>query len=213
MSKTQQEIASPIELNSAQKKKSVKAARKEKESKAVFTTKRITYIATLTAITLLFKIMGQLFTIAGSIRISFSYFGWILSTVILGPFGGAVVGFTTDVLGMLIVPTGGAINPLITVANTLFPLITGLCYKYLPLKNKNISLLIGVTLSMLICTMGLNSYAQYQYFAKLPDNNGISFIMYLFTIRIFQPLIVYINMILAMLFIPITKRLKMFEDL
>lgn len=209
--KTQQEIAAPIELKNTNENESVKAVRNEKVKTAISTTKRITYIATLTAITLLFKIMGQYFTIAGSIRLSPTYFGWILSTIILGPFGGAVVGFTTDVLGAVIAPVGGAINPLITVANTLFPLFIGLCYKYLPFKNKNISLIIGTTISILICTMGLNSYAQYLFYIAKPGVELISFPVYLFTIRIFQPVIVYLNMVLAMLFLPVIKRLKLFD--
>jgi ECF transporter S component (folate family) len=187
---TQQEIAASNNV------------RKEVSSAA----KRITYIATFTAITLMFKTLGNFLMIGESLRISFTYFGWILAAVALGPIGGAAVGFITDVLGTFLAATGGGINPLITLGNTLFPLIVGLCYKYIPLRNKNIPIVIGTALAVVFCTMGINSaalYYMYGYDASMP------FWAYLAAFRYLQPLVVSVNLAAALAAAPFARRIKL----
>ncbi len=176
-----------------------------KESKLKITTRRITYIATLTAITLLLKVLGNLFIIGGSLKISFTYVGWILSAVILGPFGGAVVGFCTDVLGTFVLPVAGSINPILTLGYTLYPFIVGVFYKYLPIKNKNLSLSLGVIAATVVSTLGICSAGLY-YFMGM--GNSMSFITYVLTSRTLQLPTVGVNLVIVLLLYPAVKRLN-----
>lgn len=188
----QKEIATPIK-------------RAAKETTLKITTKRITYIATLTALTLCLKMLGNLLTFGGNIKISFTYIGWALSAVILGPFGGAVVGLCTDVLGTFAVPGAGAFNPILTLGYTLYPLITGLFYKYLPLKNKNISLCIGILASTVLCTYGVCSLGLYYTYGY---NATMSFWTYIISFRLWQLFSIGLSMAVLLLLTPLIKRLN-----
>ena len=91
-------------------------------------TKRITYLATLVAAALAFKLLGQVLTFGG-FKITIVYIPWILSALVMGPIGGMTVCFATDVIGTFIMPTAGLPLPLIVVSNSLFGLIMGLAFK------------------------------------------------------------------------------------
>ena len=192
---SQQEIATPTKSSA-------------KETTKKITTKQITYVATLTAITLMLKMLGNMAIIGGSIKISFTYIGWILSAVILGPFGGAVVGFTTDVLGTFIIPSSGSVDLVLTLGYTMYPLIVGLFYKYLPIKNKNISLTLGVAVASVVCTLGICSAALYYRWGM---GNSMSFITYVLVSRTWQLPTIVLNLIITMLLIPALKRAKVID--
>jgi ECF transporter S component (folate family) len=193
----QQEIANPLN------------ERRNEPKKKYLSTRRITHIATLIAITLMFKMLGQFSIIGGTLKVSFTYFGWIISAVALGPFGGAVVGFTTDVLAMVLAPNGLTLNPLITLSSTLFPFIVGLAYKYLPLKNKNIRIIIGTAASTIVCTMFITTLGLYLIYVQ---KTAIPFFVYMITFRSLQPLFVAVNLTAALLVLPIATRLRLFES-
>ncbi len=180
-----------------------------KESKLKITTKQITYIATLTAVTLLLKIIGNMLIIEGSLKISFTYIGWALAGIILGPFGGAVVGLCTDTLGMIIFPAAGGINPVLTLGYTLFPFFVGLSYKYLPIKNKNISITLGFIASTVICTLGICSAGLYFYYGY---NSSMSFMTYVLTTRLLQVPMAGANLVIVLLLYPVVKRMNLINN-
>ena len=101
--KNQQEIATPKSLSvNANDANSIS---QKKQSP----TKRITYLATFTALSLVLKMLSNALSAAlpPSLKISFSYLGWYLSAAVLGPLGGGCVALVTDVLGQLVLPQGG----------------------------------------------------------------------------------------------------------
>ena len=120
-------------------------------------TKRITYLATLVAASLAFKLLGQVLTFGG-FKITIVYIPWILSALVMGPIGGMTVCFATDVIGTLILPTTGLPLPLIVVSNSLFGLIMGLAFK-IPKLNLRLKTLIGTAVVICVCTLGLSTYA------------------------------------------------------
>ena len=195
--------------NLSQKEIATPAKSYAKDQKLRFTTKQITYTATLVTITIMLKMIGNVFMIGQNLKISFTYVGWILSAVILGPFGGAAVGMITDVMGMLLTPGGSSINPVLTLGYTLFPFIIGMFYKYLPIKNKNISLSIGVAVSTIICTLGICSAGLYFFFGI---GNSMPFFTYILTMRMWQVPTVCVNLVIALLFLPVIKRLHIADN-
>ena len=146
--------------------------------------------------------------IGGSMKVGFTYIGWVMSAIILGPFGGAVVGFCTDILGTLISATG-AINPLLTLSYTLFPLIIGLFYKYIPIKNKRISLAVGFIVATVICTLGISSAGLYFYGIY---QGGLPFWAYVLTVRTSQIPIAGINLVIVLLLYPFISKINPNEN-
>lgn len=131
--------------------------------KKINTTKRITYLATLVAASLAFKLLGNVLNF-GNLKISIVYIPWLLSGAIMGPLGGATVAFATDVIGQLMISTGGAPLPLIVLSNALFGFITGLVFKIPKLGNR-LKLLIATVTVVCVCTLGLTTYALAKVYA------------------------------------------------
>ena len=54
---------------------------------------------------------------------------------------------------------GGGLSPipLLIVGNTLFPLFPALCYRYIPAAPPLAKIIGGSVLSLLVCTLGLNT--------------------------------------------------------
>lgn len=167
-------------------------------------TMRLTYAATLAAICVSLKILGQFITISASLKISLIYTGWMLAGLMLDPLSAASVGFVSDILGFMIVPTGSGLNPFITMGNTLFPMIISLSIRFLPIKNKVVTLSIGTALSLLICTIGINSTALYIYYFS----SAMDFLTFLVTQRAVQVLVVGINLALTTALLPAVNVIK-----
>ncbi|MDE7395760.1 MAG: folate family ECF transporter S component [Clostridiales bacterium] len=125
--------------------------------KKLSATKRITYLATLVAASLVFKLLGNMLNF-GNTKISIVYIPWLLSGIIMGPLGGATVVFATDIIGQLIISTGGAPLPLIVISNALFGFLAGLIFKIPKLDNR-LKLLIATIAVTCVCTLGLTTYA------------------------------------------------------
>lgn len=167
-------------------------------------TKRLTYIATLTAFALAMKFVGQ--TWGGylqlfSLKLSFIYLPWILAAIMLGPIDAMIVGFVSDFLGIIILPTTGTIIPLLTLSNTLFPMIVGLAVRYLPLKNLFLKTAIGTAASILICTLGLSTLG-------LSLTYGTPFFVQL-AARWAQPIIIALNLAIVGALLPLFDKLKL----
>lgn len=131
----------------------------EKKSKrsAVFfrliATRRVTYMALLTAL----AVVTKMFMIElPAAKISLFYIPCYLS----GAFFGPAYGFMTGVLGDLIgyIAKGGTPNPMITLGNGLAGFIVGVAF-YIPKLRPKIKLIIGAYASMFICTLGINTAA------------------------------------------------------
>lgn len=178
------------------------------------TTRYLTYTATFVALSVLFKMLGNTISsivIIPNMRLSFVYVPWVLSGFVLGPVGGVITALISDILGQLTVAVGGAINPLTTLSNALFPLAPALIFKLFKGKIPDWStLLIGMLLSLIFCTMGIGAYALFSYY-----NYGatMSFWTYLLTIRAPQIIIIAINYFLCLLLLPTVKKMKLSDKL
>ena len=164
-------------------------------------TKRITYLATLVAASLAFKLLGQVLTFGGS-KITIVYIPWILSALVMGPIGGMTVCFATDVIGTLILPTVGLPLPLLVVSNALFGLIMGLAFK-IPKLNLRLKTLIGTAVVICVCTLGLSTYA-------LADFYNIPFWVQ-FVKRISQAVMVAVNAAATVFLFPAIKKLGLMD--
>lgn len=164
-------------------------------------TKRITYLATLVAASLAFKLLGQVLTFGGS-KITIVYIPWILSALVMGPIGGTTVCFATDVIGTFIMPTGGLPIPLLVVSNALFGLIMGLAFK-IPKLNLRLKTLIGTAVVICVCTLGLSTYA-------LADFYNIPFWVQ-FVKRISQAVMVAVNAAATVFLFPTIKKLGLMD--
>ena len=170
------------------------------------TTKYITYCATFTALSIICKMLGNAVSsviIIPNMRLSFVYVPWVLSGIVLGPIGGVITGLAGDVLGQLAVAVGGSINPLTTLSNALFALFPALVFKFSKIKKDWLKLLIGMAISMVICTMGIGGYALYTWWGY---DKSMSFVTYLVTIRSPQIIIIAINYVLTLLVLPAIKK-------
>jgi ECF transporter S component (folate family) len=145
----QQEIA-PYEDNTQP------AEPKSKKSVAYFfsldATRRVTYLSILIALAIVLKLFG-IDLPAG--KVSLFYIPCYLAGAFFGPF----VGFTTGALGDLIgfIIKGGTPNAIITLGNGLMGFIVGGAFKLFPKLKPEIRLIIGVYISMLVCTLGINT--------------------------------------------------------
>lgn len=164
-------------------------------------TKRITYLATLVAAALAFKLLGQVLTF-GSFKITIIYIPWILSALVMGPIGGMTVCFATDVIGTLILPTAGLPLPLLVVSNALFGLIMGLAFK-IPKLNLRLKTLIGTAVVICVCTLGLSTYALADFY------NAPFWVM--FVDRIPQAIMLAVNAAATVFLFPTVKKLGLLD--
>lgn len=171
------------------------ATGKSKKKSAFRYTKRITYIAVLVAVALLFKSLGNMFTIVG-FRVSFVYIPWIIAGVMLGPVGGAAVALITDILGTFMI--GQTPVPLIMLGNALYPIFPALVFR-LPFKNGYLKTVIGAVCSLLLCTLGLNT-------AGLIPIYEMSFWQILVVYRLPQIGVFVINIALIGILFPLIRR-------
>lgn len=165
-------------------------------------TRRITYKATLVALSMALKLIGQLFTF-GSYKITFVYLPWIISSIAMGPLGGAAVIFITDLLGTLILQTGGFPVPLILLSNTLFGLLMGAAFK-IPRLDPKIKLLIGTVACVTVCTLGISSYA-------LAGLYSMPFKVQFITRLTFQVPVVALNVVIVGFLFPLLKKLGLMD--
>ena len=172
------------------------------QKKKFTTTQRITHLATLVAMALVFKLLGNVLTFGG-FKITVVYIPWIISALVLGPLGGMTVCFATDLIGTLIVPTGGLPIPLLVLSNTLFGLIMGLCYT-IPKLGLKLKTLIGTVSVLLVCTLGLSTLA-------LSDLYHIPFWVMWTDRLIAQAPMVAVNAAAVVFLFPLLKKMKLIQ--
>lgn len=192
MRNSQQEIATPKKSNNV-------------KPKILSATMRTTYIATLIAASLVLKTFGNSVQIAG-FKVSFVYITWILSALILGPFGASVVAICTDVMGTIIAGTGGGLPlPIVVLGNAIFPVIVWLGVKFLPIKNINIKLFISAFFCIIICTLGINTIGLALFYK-------MTYLQCLISMRLPQIVVVIFNFVIVTLLIPPFKKIKLINQ-
>jgi ECF transporter S component (folate family) len=150
----------------------------------------IARVALLTAICVVTNTLDL--TLGGnSQRISFIYVPCFMAGIMLGPLGGALVGFLGDFLGALIFPKG-AYMILIGVASMLTGVIPGIVFKFKG-GNTTFKLILSFLLCLVVCTAGLNTYAVWSAFIK-----SMGFFQYLLTRLPIQVINLFINCIIML---------------
>ena len=175
-----------------------------KRKKKLGTTKRITYLATLVAASLILKIAGGIFK-TPTFTLSLAYIPWILSAIAMGPLGGAVVAGLTDFLGAII--QGFAPNPILSLACVGFGFIMGLVFK-IPRLDARIKLLIGTLIVIPVCTLFLNALGMTVYYAA--EKTVASFFGYV-VLRLPQTLVVAVNAAATAFLFPLMRKLQLMD--
>ena len=199
--KNQQEIATPKSL-SANANDANSISQKNKQSP----TKKITYLATFTALSTALKVFGNYISFIPTIKFNLHILVWYMSTVVMDPFKGGLVAGISDILGQLVFPQPGStgFNPLITIGNICNALSFGLVFKYTPIKNEPIKAILAGIVSACVGTLGINTLAT--FLMQTPDK-AMPYIPFLIS-RLPQLLISTTNVVLFCLLIPLCKRLK-----
>jgi len=177
----------------------------QRKQKGNIATKYITYTASFVALSIICKMISNTISTVlpvVQIKLSIVYIPWTISGIVLGPVGGVLSALLGDVVGQVLVPTGGSVIPLTLVSNALFPLFPALMYRYSPIKNDYVNVVIGLFISMMVCTLGIGTYSLYKaYYSET------KFIAYYVT-RLWQVPVLVLNAILIMSILPSLKRLK-----
>ena len=121
----------------------------------------------------------------------------------LGPLGGGCVALVTDVLGQLVLPQGGSVNPVIAAGNFSSALVFGLIFKYIPVKSDSLRSVIAVSASTIVGTLGINSLGLYLYYYS-----SMPYLAYMLTFRLPQLIPVLVNTVIFCLLLPMCRRLK-----
>ena len=175
-----------------------------KRKKKIGTTKRITYLATLVAASLILKIAGGIFK-TPTFSLSLAYIPWILSAIAMGPLGGAAVAGITDFLGAII--QGFAPNPILTLGCVCFGLIMGFVFK-IPRLDARVKLLIGTLIVIPVCTLGINALGMTVYYAS--EKTVSSFFGYV-VLRLPQIPVVAVNAAATAFLFPLMRKLGLME--
>ncbi|MDR3186253.1 MAG: folate family ECF transporter S component [Christensenellaceae bacterium] len=95
-------------------------------------------------------------------KLTFTYIPIFLAGAFIGPLAGGIAGGIGDLIGFLIHPTG-AYLPVFTLASIMIGVITGVIFTHTTLKTP-MKIILCYTLIFIICTVGINSTAQYYLF-------------------------------------------------
>ena len=166
-------------------------------------TRKLVYFATLIAIVYTLKLLGNFLTF-GPFRITLSYFGFFLSSIVLSPLGGALVTLVSDVLSQLLGGLSGLPNPLIALGNCGGTFLFGVVYFYLPCKNTSLRICIACLIFVVFATLGFNSLANYLLYFK-----GTNYLVYLLTQRLVQVPIAFVNSALIICALPLFRKIKL----
>lgn len=115
-------------------------------AKRIFSVKRLTIMAMLTALTVIVARFCAIQLNEG-LRLSFESIPVILTGIWLGPISGMLVGGLADVVGTLINAYGGAYFPALTVTPMLIGLIAGLMAKYVFRGELNFTKILVIVLT------------------------------------------------------------------
>lgn len=115
----------------------------------------------------------------GSVRITFENIPVILSGIWLGPWMGALVGASSDVISALL--SGYSINPIITVGAAGVGLVSGLVFKYVHINKKMFAVAVSVFSAHCVGSVIIKSFGLWLYgyavlmWVRMPLYIGIAF--------------------------------------
>lgn len=164
----------------------VKPVRKVETSK----TKRIAYVAVLTAICALFNVFTV--PISKSVFLSFTALPCFIAGYLFGYYEGFAVGFIGDLIGSIINPMG-AYMPIIGIASGMWGFIPGVIFSYFK-GNDRLKTVISYLLCFLICTVFLNTFGLWLLYGL----GKKTFWVYLWARLPFQTIITLVNMFVAL---------------
>lgn len=193
---TQQEIATP--MNKVAKKRTP--------------TMTITYIAALCAFCVILKYLTNTFSISvgNNLKLSVTYIGWFLAGIISGPIGAFTIAIISDLLGQIILSTGGAPNPIFTFGNGLGAMSFALCFHFLPigkpysLLRSIVGTIVGAITTALVSTMGINTFGIWFLY-----NQATEYFAFFIT-RLPQLIILAINTAVVIALIPVLRKLRLY---
>ena len=200
LSSSQQEIASPQPESEGKEQKQAKSK--------YFTTKRIATLAVMVALSIVIKIIGNTLTFTQTFRVSFIYIPWLLSGILFGPIGGCLVSGLSDLL-VILMGIGGQFIPLTFVSNLLYPLFIGLIFTFVKGGNVYVKILLGMLMSLIICTLGIGSLALYTFYKY---NESYGFFEYLFAYRFIQIGVLAINAVILCLLVRPLENIGIFPE-
>ena len=167
--------------------------------KDYFTPKRIAYLGIMTALAVITNIFSVTVN-SGANSISFNYVICSLAGVFFGPISGGIVGLLGDLIGCLIAPKG-PFNPFVMLSSALIGVLSGLAFM-LPKVNAYFKIIIAYLFIFVVCTLGLNTFGLWFYYAK----GKKSFWVYLIGRAPFQAINIAINIVITYaLYFPLKK--------
>ena len=167
--------------------------------KDYFTPKRIAYLGIMTALAVITNIFSVTVN-SGANSISFNYVICSLAGVFFGPISGGIVGLLGDLIGCLIAPKG-PFNPFVMLSSALIGVLSGLAFM-IPKVNAYFKIIIAYLFIFVVCTLGLNTFGLWFYYAK----GKKSFWVYLIGRAPFQAINIAINVVITYaLYFPLKK--------
>lgn len=161
-------------------------------------TKKMAYAAMLTAMCVVVNIFDINLVY---FKISIVALPCFIAGAFLGPVYGFTVGILGDLLGYMLNSGGFPYMPLIGIASGLLGFIPGVVFQYVKL-NDYLKIGISYTLCLIICTIGINTFALWSILFR-DTRTLLGFFM---TRMIYQPIISLANVALAFaLYAPLKK--------
>ena len=172
-------------------------------------TQKIAYVGVITALCVVFNMFFEFKFL--DVQFSLTIFFSGLTGVLLGPLFGFTACFIGDLVGFLFNNGGFAYMPWIGIAMGMVAFVSGLIINGLQLKFRGaiyVKLAIVCIVSLLVCTIGINTTAFWVLYYK-----GVPYFTYVFT-RLFVSGQIYnslVNYALLFVFVPIVLKLKIFN--
>jgi ECF transporter S component (folate family) len=175
-------------------------------------TMTITYVAVLCAFCIVLKYLSNTFSISigEQFKISITYIGWFVSGIVSGPIGAFTTAIVSDLMGQIILPTGGAPNPIFTLGNGLGALAFALCFHYLPIGKPYsvlrsfVGTIVGAIASAFVSTMGINTFGIWFLYYQSVEYGAY------FITRLPQLVAVAVNTGIVVAIIPALRGLKLY---
>lgn len=161
--------------------------------------KQIAYLAVFVAISVVVDMIG--IDISASQKFSFTATANFLAGSMFGPVGGFAVACIGDLVGCFV--KGYAPNPFIMLAAGLFGLIPGIIMTHMR-GNVYAKAAISFLLCLLVCTVGINTYATYFFYSS----RSVSYWAYMLSRLPFQCIVSAVNCVLSMFLIRAINRAK-----
>jgi ECF transporter S component (folate family) len=167
--------------------------KKKTGGKIILATKTLVFMALMIALSI---VLGKFLAVnvTTMIRISLENLPILLAAIVLGPYKGALVALTADLLGCLL--RGYEINPIVTIGCVTLAFLSGVIYRDILMSpRKKLILSVGVghlVGSVLIKTFGLASFYLSSYNMGFATLLGIRFVTYVLTLTLEIAIILFL---------------------